>query len=172
MALVLGATLMGACATAPVTPVPVAGPEAQLGALAGHWIGEYSSTMTGRAGSIVFDLAATADTARGEVWMMGRDRTVPGGGYRPDYGSPYVGVRAVEVLTIHFVRVEDGFLSGVLDPYLDPETGAELVTVFRGRLDGDVITGTFGTTNQATGELTTGLWQVQRKALRAQEEKR
>ena len=65
------------------------------------------------------------------------------------------------------VRVEGDLLTGVLDPYLDPDSGVELVTIFRGRLEGDVISGTFASTNQATGDLSTGRWMVQRKPVAA-----
>jgi hypothetical protein len=170
--LILAATFAAGCATAPAAPVPLVGAAVDLSGLKGQWVGEYSSSMTGRAGTIVFDLTAEADTARGEVWMTSGDRPYSGS-YRPEAPSPYYGVtERVDVLTIRFVRVQGGALSGVLDPYKDPQSGVELVTVFRGRLDGDVITGEFATTNQRTGELSTGLWKVQRKAVKAQEERR
>jgi hypothetical protein len=68
--------------------------------------------------------------------------------------------------------VQGGLLNGILDPYFDPDTGAELVTVFRGRLEGDVISGEFASTDQATGEVSTGRWRVERKLVKAVEEKR
>jgi hypothetical protein len=161
---------LAACAITPRAPVALVGPESDRGALTGRWVGEYSSTVTGREGTIVFDLTAAGDTARGEVWMIGRPAS--GNAYRPD-SQPYVEIsRPAEVLTIHIVSVQEGMLRGVLDPYLDPETGAMLVTIFRGRLEGDVITGEYGSTNQATGELSTGRWRVERKPAKAAEDKR
>jgi hypothetical protein len=128
--------------------------------------------MTGRAGTIVFDLQADADTARGEVWMSLGDRY--GGAYAPEGRVPpyFHTNERVQVLTIRFVRVEGGLLSGVLDPYHDPLTGVQLMTIFRGWLEGDVIVGEFAATNPVTGEFSTGRWKVERKAVNAHEEKR
>jgi hypothetical protein len=162
-AVVLGSALSVGCATTPKAPVSLIGEEADRSALTGRWAGEYSSSVTGREGTIVFDLTAAADTARGEVWMIGRPSPQM---YRPEIALPVGIERPAEVLTIRIVRVEGGLLTGVLDPYVDPETGADLVTIFRGRLEGDVISGTYATTNQFTGELSTGRWRVERKAMR------
>lgn len=169
---VLVAGLAAACATTPEAPVPVVGGSADLGTLRGRWVGEYSSSATGRSGTIVFDLLAEVDTARGEVWMsVGENANA--GGYRPEGASAYFrATERLEVLTIRFVRVQGGTLSGVLDPYRDPRTGVDLFTVFRGSLEGDVITGDFASTDPLTGDVSTGRWRVERKASNAKEEKR
>jgi hypothetical protein len=172
-ALVLASWFAAACATVPAAPVPVVGRSDDVSALQGEWVGEYSSSMTGRAGTIVFNLTSVADTARGEVWMMDAGARSHANVYRPELPSTYESVtQRVEVLTIRIVRVEGGYLSGILDPYRDPVSGVVLVTVFRGSLEGDVISGEFATTNQLTGELSTGLWKVKRKGVRAEEERR
>ena len=49
------------------------------------------------------------------------------------------------VLTINFVRVAQGRVTGRLAPYADPETGVQLFTAFEGQLRGDVIEGTYTT---------------------------
>jgi hypothetical protein len=168
----LAAVFAWACATTPQAPVPVLGASEDLGALRGRWVGEYSSSVTGRSGTVVFDLEAAGDTAHGEVWMSIGERTYAGGAYTPEAASGYFRANErVEVLTIRFVRVDGGTLSGVLDPYRDPLTGIELLTVFRGSLEGDVITGEFASTNAATGDVGTGRWRVERKPVKAQEEK-
>ena len=66
------------------------------------------------------------------------------------------------VLTIRFVRVESGHVSGTLAPYADPLTGARLVTTFAGELKGNTIEGTY-TTRLPSGDTQTGRWTVQRK---------
>ena len=166
--LLIGSALAAGCALTPKAPVTLVGAEADRHALAGRWVGEYSSSVTGREGTIVFDLTATADTARGEVWMIAR--RAPSN--RSEY-IPYVDAsRPGEVLTIFMVRVEGGFLTGVLDPYFDPDTGAELVTIFRGRLEGDVISGEFASTNQTTGDVSTGRWKVERQLGKAADQVR
>jgi hypothetical protein len=94
--------------------------------------------------------------------MIGRP--VPNGAYRGDY-PPYFDItRPVEALTIAFVRMEGRWVTGVLDPYLDPESGLDVVTIFRGRLEGDRISGEYVTTVRSTGEESTGRWTAHRKA--------
>jgi hypothetical protein len=66
------------------------------------------------------------------------------------------------VLKIRFVRVEHGHVSGTLDPYADPQTGARLLTRFSGELNGNTITGTY-TTQLPSGGEQTGQWSVQRR---------
>ncbi len=152
--------LLAACA-ANRTPVPVVGPSADIAALAGEWVGDYSSTESGRSGSISFTLRAAADSAFGDVVM------IPAGWGRPL--APWRRETAAaaprpqpEVLTINFVRVEGCCVSGTLVPYADPETGARLVTAFTGRLNGDTIEGTY-TTRLPSGATQTGRWTVQRR---------
>ena len=156
------AIVAASCALNPKAPVALVGARSDLSALTGQWVGDFSSAATGREGTIVFNLLAETDTARGEVWMIGRPTYANGNRMGPPPG-PEIS-RPAQVLTIQLVMVEGDLLSGVLDPYLDPETGVELVTVFRGRLEGDRITGTFASTNEATGDLSTGRWAVQRKS--------
>jgi hypothetical protein len=62
------------------------------------------------------------------------------------------------VLTITFVRITHGLIEGSLDPYVDPDTGAVLVTVFHGMLEADRISGRFVTKVTQTGERFIGDW--------------
>ena len=156
-ALALAGGLVG-CATT-LAPVRVSGASADLAGLEGEWRGEYTSTATGRSGTIAFDLEAGAETAHGEVWMTPRLNRVPEGG---SWVDPLGGASS-QILTIRFVAVEGGFVSGSIDPYVDPATGGVLLTVFRGRLEGDVIEGSFLTEDEATGDQATGHWKVNRK---------
>jgi hypothetical protein len=57
-------------------------------------------------------------------------------------------------------------LTGALDPYDDPDCGCVIVTRFWGRVRGDVIEGTFASTNVQTKEVTRGEWKVKRRAAR------
>jgi hypothetical protein len=155
------ALLLAACAANP-TPVPVVGRSADVAALAGEWSGDYSSIQSGRSGSISFTLRAAADSAFGDVVMIpaGWGRALAP--WRGD-AAPMAAQRPQsEVLTINFVRVEQGHVNGTLAPYADPQTGERLVTTFAGELKGNTITGTY-TTRLASGETQTGRWTVQRK---------
>ena len=143
-------------------PVPLVGAAADVGALTGEWAGEYSSAESGRSGSISFTLRAAGDSAFGDVVMIPRawgralvpwtQPNVAGSGQAP----------ASTVLTIRFVRVERGHVSGTLDPYADPQTGERLLTAFTGELSGNTITGTY-TTRLPSGETQSGRWSVQRR---------
>lgn len=160
------ASLLAGCASRP-TPVPVIGPRSDLTALVGEWSGEYTSSETGRSGSIVFSLQSGKDTAVGSVVMVPRSPTVP---VTPGLDVNQSVVRtshaqaSSELLTIRFVRLEGGHLIGTLDPYRDPDCGCQLTTTFRGAFtDAGTISGTFTSTGSSPGHLpSSGKWIVKR----------
>jgi hypothetical protein len=154
--------LLAACA-ASHTPVPLVGAANDISALTGEWLGDYQGNESGRSGTITFTLRAAGDSAFGEVVM------VPSGfGHAlvPWNGPGVAGTvsRTQTVLTIRFVRVEAGHVSGTLDPYADPRTGERLLTTFDGQLSKDrsTIAGTY-TTRLESGNKQTGRWSVQRR---------
>jgi hypothetical protein len=154
--------MLSACG-ASRSPVPLVGASIDVSALTGEWAGDYSSAESGRSGSISFTLRAAGDSAFGDVVM------IPSALGRPlmPYRENAAGVAgnqqsASTVLTIRFVRVERSHVSGTLDPYADPQTGARLLTTFSGELNGTTITGTY-TTRLASGDTQTGRWTVQRR---------
>jgi hypothetical protein len=158
----LGALLTG-CATAPQTPVPLVGAARDVAVLAGRWDGGYSSAATGRNGSISFTLTPSGDSAFGDVVMIPRGFGRPLQAWdRPAAPAGTTAPRSA-VLTISFVRVAGGQVAGTLAPYPDPETGARLFTAFEGRLQGDVIEGTYTTHAAGAVEGQTGQWKVTRK---------
>jgi hypothetical protein len=144
----LAAALASSCSSSnPAPPVPVAGSD--LAALAGRWVGEYSSEATGRTGSIVFELESGDKVARGDVLMVPKDAKDPG--VMP------------QVLTINFVDAAGGVLRGTMDPYRDPACDCQVQTTFVGRLSGDMIEGTFTTTPSGNAPITTGRWKMARQ---------
>lgn len=153
--------LLAAC-TASQTPVPVIGLAGDVGALAGEWVGEYSSAASGRSGSISFTLRAHGDSAFGDVVMIPTGWGRPLAPWRGETAPAPAARPHPEVLTINFVRVERGHVNGTLAPYADPETGARLLTAFVGELRGNTIEGTY-TTRLASGETQGGQWKVQRR---------
>jgi hypothetical protein len=156
---VLAAAALAACSSPP--PVPVEGTRAGLSALAGRWEGEYSSEETGRGGSIVFTLEAGSDTAAGDVLMIPAGTTQPLRGIGPG-GPPFTASGPTpEPLTIRFVRVEGGTVSGRLNPYRAPDCDCVVSTMFSGALRGDSITGTFVT--RGGSRSTAGRWKVLKK---------
>ena len=151
---------LAAC-SASRSPVPVVGTAPDVTALSGEWAGEYSSVESGRSGSISFTLRPAGDSATGDVMM------VPKGWGRAlvpwnEPGRAAATSQSPSVLTIRFVRVESGHVSGTLDPYADPQTGERLLTTFNGELKGNSIAGTY-TTRLTSGDTQTGRWSVQRR---------
>lgn len=156
------AMLVVAACAANQAPVPVVGHADDLASLAGEWSGEYSSSESGRSGSISFTLRSATDSAFGEVVMIPAGWGRPLAPWRGETTPSAVQRPMSEVLTINFVRVEAGRVNGTLAPYADPQTGARLLTTFAGQLSGNTITGTY-TTRLASGETQAGRWTVQRK---------
>ena len=153
--------LSTACALRPA-PVPVSGPVSDVQALVGQWTGEYQSTETGRSGSILFTLEAGADTAHGDIVMVPRE---PGMTYDDALRVATTRHAANQVLTIRFVRVLGGVVTGTIDRYPDPDPhgNCELLTVFRGTLTGNRITGTFRTNHVGLDTpAQVGTWSVTR----------
>jgi len=153
--------VVAACA-ANQAPVPVVGHADDLASLAGEWSGEYSSTESGRSGSISFTLRSATDSAFGEVVMIPAGWGRPLAPWRGETTPSAIQRPMSEVLTINFVRVEAGRVNGTLAPYADPQTGERLLTTFAGQLSGNTITGTY-ITRMASGETQAGRWTVQRK---------
>lgn len=150
----LGGTI--AACRPPELPVPVSGDVLML---AGRWEGEYGSRESGRAGSIVFTLAAGADTAHGDVLMVPREWEVPPGGVAMRSGGP-----APQAIPIRFVRAADRRVEGQLAAYRDPDCGCLLTTIFQGRLTGpDRIEGTFVSLHGDSGKEVRGWWRATRR---------
>lgn len=162
-AVIASLVLAAACASNPA-PVPVvAGSSGDLNRLAGEWVGEYSSTQTGRSGSITFRLAGGTDSAWGDVVM------IPAGHHEPVQPMAITGadgrtvMPASQLLTIRFVQVVGGTVSGALDQYRDPECGCGVYTTFSGRLSNGVIEGEFASRHSSHPGTWTGRWQVRRR---------
>jgi hypothetical protein len=151
-----------ACTSRPTTPVPVVGAQADVTSLAGNWLGDYEADNASRHGSVEFDLKAGSDTAFGDVLMIPRgwDRSVEPED-RP--GAAQQEVKLPQPLTIRFVQVSHGEISGELDRYRDPDCGCLLRTVFIGRLAGDTLSGRYESYHQDGGPPTTGRWKAVRR---------
>ncbi len=162
-AIFAAAALASACSSTsknPAPPVPVQGSD--VSALAGRWVGEYSSEATGRTGSIVFELKKGDKVAHGDVLMVPKSGK-PG---EPEPKLPGMNetLRTMpQVLNISFVSATEGVLRGTMDPYRDPSCECEVQTTFIGRLSGDTVEGTFMTTPSGSGTITTGRWKMTRQ---------
>ena len=160
--------LAGGCAV--VHPaVSVVGDAGATSALVGAWEGSYRSADTGRSGSIYFELVAEADSsggeaAFGEVVMSYFDEGASFYPADPDRWPHAQGPRMKsDVLTLRFVRVGDGRVSGSLDPYTDPACGCLLYTTFEGAMSDGVIEGIFTARGPEHSHLQQGTWSVRRQ---------
>ncbi|MBI4408277.1 MAG: hypothetical protein HY561_01135 [Gemmatimonadetes bacterium] len=157
------AGLLALAACGPVTwnPVPVSGPAADLAALVGEWSGDYvTDSATGRTGQIWFRLEAGRDSAYGDVVMIpGTNRWGPTA--PPPAQELPIGPGAPQVLTIRFVRSAGGTVTGRLDPYTDPFCDCTVRTSFTGRIEGDVVQGSF-TIREERGATRGGRWSARR----------
>lgn len=154
------AFLVAACAGNPA-PFQIDVAPADHAQLEGRWVGSFDNERTGRYGTIVFALQASADTAFGEVFMpLAQDQWV---GDRNRQDKPLLATvfEPPAVLTIQLVRVRGNQVAGILDPYVSPDCDCVVVTIFAGLIDGDVIRGTFVTEGQAA-RVAEGVWHVAR----------
>lgn len=152
-----------ACASKP-TPVTVAGDAGDVAPLAGKWSGEYSSPVTGRSGSIVFNLSNSGTAATGDVVMVPKGYGKALQRYSTGTTTPVQTGDNSQVLTIKLVRVSGDTVSGILDAYRDPQCDCSVETTFVGRVHGDTIDGTFTTRGSQSVAPQTGTWRVKRSS--------
>jgi len=158
---VCAALFVISCGSSEPGPVSVIGAPADLAPLTGEWSGSYDSLATGRSGSITFHLTADPNGAHGDVLMVPKRQI----DYHPVNRQQVPMASASSVLSIEFVRIASGEISGKLAAYPDPEVaGATLETHFQGRADGAWIEGTFVTYSVRSVAPLRGTWRVHRKA--------
>jgi len=150
-----------ACASHPPS-TEVTASDFDLNPLVGEWRGDYSSTQTGRSGTIAFTLRAGESSASGNIVMIPRPDSLLSPAERELVTNLSAPGRTV--LTIHFIRKEGGNLSGTLEPYSDPDCGCPVTTTFQGSFrDARTIEGTFSTVPSQPGRsVTGGTWKVTR----------
>jgi len=158
---VAGATLSIAACASRQPEIELTSSDFDLNPLVGEWRGNYSSSETGRSGTIAFTLRAGEAAASGNVVLLPRADSSFAANHAPIDPSA-TGSR--QVLTIHFVRKEGSNVVGTLDPYRDPECTCEVSTTFQGAFrDRSTIEGTYTTVPSAPGsKVTSGAWKVTR----------
>jgi hypothetical protein len=155
------AFLLFSCASSEPAPVQVIGASEDLVPLTGEWVGTYEGGATGRSGSITFHFTENPEGAHGDVLMVPKQEFIRNEvEHRPPHGM----ISSVSVLSIEFVRIAGGEISGRIAPYADPEVpGTMLETHFIGRVDGEWIEGTFVTYSDHGVSPRRGTWRVHRK---------
>jgi len=109
----------------------------------------------------MFKLIAGSDTATGDVIMSPRHNARPQSGEVQPTGPATPGT--IQALSINFVRVTGGQVSGSLAPYTDPTCGCTLRTTFVGRLRADTLAGTYTSLHEQSREVQRGQWHVVRQ---------
>lgn len=134
---------LSACAGS-ASSVPVKGPQEQVLQLAGDWEGSFDGATSGRQGEIRFELTAGRHIASGQVVMFDEQAQ-----QRP--------------LGIELVQVQDGLITGKIEPYLEPQCDCQVVTEFSGNMIGDYIDGTYVTRGLDKPVEQRGSWSMARK---------
>jgi hypothetical protein len=159
----LTVVLSGAACVTPRRPLVLTASPSDHESLIGKWSGHYTIDRQ-RGGLIDFELTSGKGEAFGDVLMIPRGAERAYGPRPPEAGQggtgPYV---SPEVLTIRFVRAEDGTLTGALTPYWDPDRRCTATAVFRGAVGGAAISGTFVSTCDRGAPTYTGRWQLRRR---------
>lgn len=161
------AFLLTSCGSTEPGPVQVIAAPEDLAPLAGEWIGTYDSRATGRSGSITFHFTENPEGAHGDVLMIPKQDVIHDRDRNPSQypAAPHGMMSSASVLSIEFVRVATGQISGKIAPYPDPDVpGATLETHFTGRVSGDWIEGTFVTYSDYGVSPRRGTWRVHRKS--------
>jgi hypothetical protein len=125
--------------------ISLVGEKGEISDLTGMWRGTYDSDDGTRTGTIELNIAKDAKTATGSVIMRMSD-------------NPDMPLR----LAIRFVQIAEGWVSGRLDPYEDPDCNCLVESLFQGRLSGDSMVGTYSTRGVAEEFLRTGSWLMTR----------
>lgn len=154
------AAFLFSCGSSQPVRVQVVGAPEDLVPITGEWIGTFESAGTGRNGSITFHLTENPEGAHGDVLMVPKQEFPLNDGQRH---YPHSMTSGTNLLTIEFVRISAGEISGKISPYPDPENPeATLETHFSGRLDGNWIEGTFVTYSDHGISPRRGTWRVHR----------
>ena len=143
----------------PQERIAMSGDEVGMESLAGRWIGEYKSGAGGRHGYISFTLSGEKDRAVGGISMVSGKKGKtgkPGSMMRRRSGG-----EKRDPLTITFVEIAGGKVSGTVTPFFEPKYNSMVHTVFEGTLyGGELLEGTFTSTIADKGSSYSGTWRV------------
>jgi hypothetical protein len=154
------AVLAAACSSTPKV-MPLSGTPADIRALDGQWIGSYHTyDPSGRSGTLLFRFEAGQDTARGDVLMHVAGRETAD--VIPFTTDPWADVAPDRILKVTFVRAAGGTIFGRFDIYNDPVCGCEVQTTMTGRINGNLIEGTYNSVHLNGADRNTGRWRVVR----------
>lgn len=159
--------LVGACALPPNSG-PAPAPSADLAAMNGYWVGEYTYAQSGKAGTISLMIRSSTDTAFG-------DMVITANGSSPAIAADVMTHRnhsaAPEVLRVTFRRVFGGMVEGAVEEYLSTDCSCVVTTVFQTTPSKNRLEGAFVTSN-VSGFRQQGRWSAERLVITADDDKR
>ena len=142
-------------------PVHVVGDETAMQSLAGTWHGTFRNPQLLRKGKIDFRMSAAADSAFGEVSMYMDTPSQPIWLKPQPPGGPAASPTP-SWLRIRFVRIEQGYVSGEMEPMFEPRCNCFTVSRFIGRLRGSIIDGSYTSRSDDGRWESSGSWHVER----------
>ncbi len=157
--------LLIGCTQSPGPVTRVTGPSGSMARIAGDWSGDYRLSDGSRRGTIMFHLTHGDSVASGQVLMVPpTDVETPVSGEATP--TPREHRRPVQPVDVTFIGVQDDRVRGTLRPYRDPECLCDVETTFEGKLNGELIEGTFLIHQVVDGRNRTGRWSVRRRPSR------
>ena len=152
--------LAAACSVQPA-PQPTPSQPADLAALSGSWVGEYSNSETGRSGSISMSLRSWSDSAAGDMVL------VPNGApplLAVDVAGHVARGLSAEVLRLSFKQVTGGMVEATVEPYFSPDCACAVTMVLQATPAKNLIAGEF-VLSSTRGVRQQGRWSVERQLI-------
>ena len=161
-------TIASAACVAPPPAVPMFAGRADWEILAGHWRGSYTTSAANRRGLIDFTLSVGDEHASGDVLMIAKGTRIPYRPYPPgDPRSGPIDAAYTQLLTIKFVRADQGRISGTIASYWDPDRDCQAAATFLGTAQARTIEGTFTSACEDGVRQIHGTWRVTRDPARS-----
>lgn len=166
--LIIGAaaSLMIGCASTSTTPAikEVSGTTFDIAQLTGTWEGNFISTVTQRSGTITLELNQEGNKEVGSIllqYQKQHPKVHAPKGHNVKKTGTYTKTKP---LSVEFIAIEGGKISGTVTPYADPILFRKTVfTTYEGSLIGNRIEGTYTTRVGQKGNSFTGSWWAVRK---------
>ena len=157
---------LGCVSTLSTTPTikEVSGTKFDVAQLTGTWEGNFISTVTQRTGVIKLELDQEANREVGSILLQYQKQHpkihAPKGHNVKKTGT----YTKTKPLSVEFIAIEGGKISGTVTPYADPLfPGKTVFSTYEGIVTGNRIEGTYTTRIGQNGNAFTGSWWAVRK---------
>ena len=158
------ASIMFGCALTSTPDIKeVSGTTFDIAQLTGTWEGNFDSTVTQRSGTITLELNQEGQREVGSILLQYQKKHpkvhAPKGHNIKKTGT----YTKTKPLSVEFIAIEDGKISGTVTPYLDPIFSRKIFSTYEGKLIGNRIEGTYTSRIGQNGNSFTGSWWAVRK---------